>query len=121
MWAPGGQRHKVECVGQAFQPDGRIVRLESLTYEGEVSLMPAPDPAAAQGAGQAETFILIPGRTARQGTTLNEGKFSTGYVEETSTLIMCPDDMARLGLKNGERVRVRSPQGQIELPCQGAK
>ena len=46
-----------------------------------------------------ETFILIPGRTARQGTTLNEGKFSTGYVEETSTLLMNPEDMARLTLK----------------------
>src|SRR5437763_4811825 len=69
----------------------------------------------------AETFILIPGRTARQGTTLNEGKLTAGYVEETSTLLMCPDDMARLGLKNGERVRLRSEQGQVELPCQAAK
>jgi formylmethanofuran dehydrogenase subunit D len=69
----------------------------------------------------AETFILIPGRTSRQGTTLNEGKLTAGYVEETSTLLMCPEDMARLGLKNGERVRLRSPQGQVELPCQAAK
>jgi hypothetical protein len=38
----------------------------------------------------AETFILIPGRT-----TLNEGKLTAGYVEETSTLFMCPDDMKR--------------------------
>ena len=68
-----------------------------------------------------ETFILIPGRTARQGTTLNEGKFSTGYMEETSTLLMNADDMARLGLQNGNRVRLRSEQGQIELPCQAAK
>jgi formylmethanofuran dehydrogenase subunit D len=34
---------------------------------------------------------------------------------------MCPDDMARLELKNGDRVRLRSEQGQIELPCQAAK
>jgi formylmethanofuran dehydrogenase subunit D len=68
-----------------------------------------------------ETFILIPGRTARQGTTLNEGKLTAGYVEETSTLLMCPDDMTRLGLKNGDRVRLRSEQGQVELPCQAAK
>jgi hypothetical protein len=27
----------------------------------------------------AEVFILIPGRTSRQGTTLNEGKFTNGY------------------------------------------
>ena len=69
----------------------------------------------------AETFVLIPGRTSRQGTTLNEGKFTPGYIEETSTLSMNPDDMARLGLKNGDRVRLRSEQGEIELPCQAAK
>jgi formylmethanofuran dehydrogenase subunit D len=68
-----------------------------------------------------ELFILIPGRTSRQGTTLNEGKFTPGYVEETSTLQMNADDMARLGLKGGDRVRLRSEQGQVELPCQAAK
>src|SRR5215831_760167 len=70
---------------------------------------------------RSETFILIPGRTARQGTTLNEGKFTAAYVEETSTLLMCPADMKRLGLSNGDRVRVRSEQGEVELPCQSAK
>jgi formylmethanofuran dehydrogenase subunit D len=69
----------------------------------------------------AETFILIPGRTSRQGTALNEGKFTAAYVEETSTLLMCPDDMKRLGLAAGERVRLRTEQGAIELPCQAAK
>lgn len=68
-----------------------------------------------------ETFILIPGRTSRQGTSLNEGKFSTEYVEETSTLVMSPEDMVRLSLKKGDRVRLRTRQGQIELPCQAAK
>jgi formylmethanofuran dehydrogenase subunit D len=68
-----------------------------------------------------ETFILIPGRTSRQGTTLNEGKFTAAYVEETNTLFMCPDDMKRLGLANGQRVRVVSDHGQIEIPCQAAK
>jgi|SRR5581483_2581908 len=69
-----------------------------------------------------ETFVLIPGRTARQGTTLNEGKFTTGYVEETSTLLVCPDDMKRLGLKAGDRVCLRSETGgRVELPCQPAK
>src|SRR5262245_1375955 len=69
----------------------------------------------------AETFILIPGRTSRQGTTLNESKLTGGYIEEISTLLIAPEDMTRLGLKNGDRVRLRSEQGQIELPCQGAK
>ena len=68
-----------------------------------------------------EVFILIPGRTSRQGTTLNEGKFSAGYLEETSTLFMNPDDMTRLALANGNRVRLLSEQGQIEIACQAAK
>src|SRR5437762_1242471 len=68
-----------------------------------------------------ETFILIPGRTAKQGTTLNEGKLSAGYVAETSTLLMNPDDMKRLGLADGDRVRLRTEQGKIELPCQATK
>jgi formylmethanofuran dehydrogenase subunit D len=70
---------------------------------------------------QPETFILVPGRTSRQGTTLNESKLTGGYVEETSTLLMCPDDMTRLGLKNGDRVRLRAGAAAVELPCQGAK
>jgi formylmethanofuran dehydrogenase subunit D len=73
------------------------------------------------GMAKPEVFILIPGRTSRQGTALNEGKFTPGYVEETSTLQMNADDMARLGLKSGDRVRLRSEQGQVELPCQAAK
>ena len=68
-----------------------------------------------------ETFILIPGRTSRQGTTLNEGKLKAAYVDETSTLLMNPDDMTRLSIKNGNKVRLRSEQGQIEITVQGAK
>src|SRR5881227_1222782 len=70
---------------------------------------------------QRETFILIPGRTSRQGTSLNEGKFSQAYIEETSTLFLCPEDMQRLGLKNGDRLRVKGEHRQIELPCLAAK
>lgn len=67
------------------------------------------------------TFVLIPGRTARQGTSLNEGKLKKDYLEETSTLFMNPDDMAALAVKNGDVVRVRSEQGEIEIACQAAK
>ena len=68
-----------------------------------------------------ETFILIPGRTSRQGTSLNVSKLEGEYVEETATLFVCPDDMTRLGLKDGERVRLRSEQGTAEVNCQSAK
>lgn len=69
----------------------------------------------------AETFILIPGRTAKQGTTLNEGKFTQGYLDETSTLLMCTEDMQRLGVAEGDRVRLSTVQGTIELPAKAAK
>jgi formylmethanofuran dehydrogenase subunit D len=69
----------------------------------------------------AETFILIPGRTAKQGTTLNEGKFTQGYLDETSTLLMCSEDMQRLGIAEGDRVRLATVQGSIELAAKAAK
>ena len=67
-----------------------------------------------------DEFVLIPGRTARQGTTLNEGKMTAGYREETSTLTMAPADMQRLGLTDGQRVRLWNQQGEITLPCRAA-
>lgn len=68
-----------------------------------------------------ETFILIPGRTSRQGTTLNEGKFSDPYLTETSTLKMNPEDMERLGLADGDRVRLWNEVGEVAVPCKSAK
>jgi formylmethanofuran dehydrogenase subunit D len=66
-------------------------------------------------------FILIPGRTSRQGTTLNEGKSTDGYREETSTLKMNPEDMRRLGLSEGDRVRMRSATGEVVVPVAADK
>ena len=62
-----------------------------------------------------ESFILIPGRTSRQGCGISQGKFTQGYVEETSRLRMAPDDMDRLGLTAGDVVKLTSPTGQIEV------
>jgi len=61
------------------------------------------------------TFILIPGRTSKQGVGISEGKFKANYQSETSTLQVAPQDMQRLGLKNGDRVRLTSEHGQIEV------
>jgi formylmethanofuran dehydrogenase subunit D len=68
-----------------------------------------------------EVFILIAGRSSRQGTALNEGKFTAEYVEETTTVLVNPDDLARLGLHGGEKVRLRSEQGECVVACQPAK
>ena len=68
-----------------------------------------------------ETFIFIPGRTSRQGTGLNEGKYSDDYLSEINTLQVNPADMQRLHLKEGDRVRVWSEIGQIIVPIKAAK
>lgn len=68
-----------------------------------------------------ETFILIPGRTSRQGTGLNEGKYSADYQEEISTLLVNPADMRRLGLADGDRVRMGNEMGAVEVVCKSAK
>ena len=42
-----------------------------------------------------DTFILVPGRTSKQGTGISEGKFKANYQEQINTLLMCPEDMQR--------------------------
>ena len=69
----------------------------------------------------AETFILIPGRTSKQGVGISEGKFKEGYQSETQTLQIAPQDMKRLGLKDNDRVRLKSESGQIEVCVATAK
>ncbi len=69
----------------------------------------------------AESFILIPGRTSTQGTTLNEGKYSDAYREEINTLQINPDDMARLGLAEGDTVRMWNDFGEVVVACKSGK
>jgi formylmethanofuran dehydrogenase subunit D len=69
----------------------------------------------------AEHFVLIPGRTSRQGTTLNEGKQTADYLDEVSTLQVSPADMQRLGLSDGDRVRLSTEQGEVVVPCKSAR
>ena len=66
-----------------------------------------------------ETMILIGGRSSSQGTSLCAGKLGTEYVDVSSTLEMNVEDMARLGLKDNDRVRVRSATGEIVVRCKG--
>ncbi len=68
-----------------------------------------------------DTFILIPGRTSRQGTSLNEGKSTEGYLEEINTLLMCTADMQRLNLADGDRVRMWNDVGEVEVPVKTCK
>ncbi|MSR58989.1 MAG: formylmethanofuran dehydrogenase [Planctomycetaceae bacterium] len=67
-----------------------------------------------------EQFILIPGRTSRQGTSLNEGKSTAEYQNEIGTLQVCVEDMQRLGLTEGDRVRLWNDVGDVTVPCKPA-
>lgn len=69
----------------------------------------------------AETFILIPGRTSRQGCGISEGKFGENYQQETRVLQMAADDMQRLGLSEGDRVRLTSATGRIDVAVKAAR
>jgi len=66
-------------------------------------------------------FILIPGRTSKQGTSLNEGKYSEGYKSEINTLLMNPQDMVRLALADGDRVRMWNQVGEVVVPVKSGK
>jgi formylmethanofuran dehydrogenase subunit D len=68
----------------------------------------------------AETFILIPGRTAKQGCGISEGKFGETYLNATTVLQVAADDMQRLAIQDGDRVRLRSPVGSVEVPVVSA-
>ena len=69
----------------------------------------------------AETFILVPGRTSKQGCGISEGKFGENYQSEITTLQMAPPDMKRLGLANGDQVRLTSEHGRIDVSVATAK
>ncbi len=64
-----------------------------------------------------ETMILIPGRSSKQGTSLNAGKLKEEYLTVTSTLEMNEDDMKRLKLEKGDKVRLTSEVGETVVTC----
>jgi formylmethanofuran dehydrogenase subunit D len=66
-----------------------------------------------------EKMTLIGGRTSKQGTSLCAGKLGAAYTEVSTTVEMNVDDMARLGLSENSRVRLRSPVGEAVARCKG--
>lgn len=66
-------------------------------------------------------MILIAGRSSKQGTSLNAGKLKEEYRQVTSTVEMNVDDMQRLGVVEGDRVRLRTDVGETVVQCRGRK
>ena len=61
-----------------------------------------------------ERFTLITGRTPEQGKGLHHGKDSEAYRHATALVQMSPEDMDRLGIDEGQRVRVMTAAGQVQ-------
>ncbi|MGH7352335.1 MAG: molybdopterin dinucleotide binding domain-containing protein, partial [Candidatus Methylomirabilales bacterium] len=62
-------------------------------------------------------FILITGRTTKQGRSIHLGKESKEYVDEVSSLEMNPADMEALQIKDGDRVRLKTQHGSSVVRC----
>ena len=65
--------------------------------------------------------MLIPGRSSNQVTSLKKGKLKEEYHEETSTLEMNKDDMEKIGLVDGDKVRLSNEIGETIVSCIGKK
>ena len=63
-------------------------------------------------------FLLIPGRTSKQGQQVNIGKDEPAYETIVTTLTMHADDMAELGVAAGASLRVRTETGEALFRCQ---
>ncbi len=68
-----------------------------------------------------ESMILIPVRTSKQGTALNEGKLKEAYQIETAMLDINTEEMERLGLQEGDKVRLSNEVGETIVTCRGKK
>jgi formylmethanofuran dehydrogenase subunit D len=58
---------------------------------------------------------LLTGRTIEQGVGKEKGKSSKEYFEACSMVYMDAQDMKKLGIKNGEKVTVTTPNGSVVL------
>ena len=66
-------------------------------------------------------LLLNPMRTAQQGVHVNVGKDGDEYKEIVTTLSIHPNDMAAIGVSDGDAVRVRTEFGEAEFKCTTAK
>ncbi|GIW97813.1 MAG: hypothetical protein KatS3mg111_1146 [Pirellulaceae bacterium] len=66
-------------------------------------------------------ILLNPVRSAQQGAQINAGKFNEEYESIVTELSMHPDDMAAIGISDGDCVRVASEFGEAEFRCFAAR
>ena len=70
----------------------------------------------------ARRFLLIAGRTSKQGQQINVGKDHAEYQTIVNTLTMNAEDMKTLGIVSGATVRVKSEYGgEATFQCKEGK
>ena len=65
-------------------------------------------------------FLLNPTRSAKQGVNINIGKFQPEYEEIVTTMEVHPEDMARIGVVDGDWITVRTEVGEADFRCKSA-
>ena len=66
-------------------------------------------------------FNLNSSRSSKQGTLINVGKESEEYKALTNTMTMAAEDMAEIGLTEGQMAVVRTEFGEAEFKCAAGK
>lgn len=64
--------------------------------------------------------VLITVRTRRQGAAMEKGKSSAEYLQEISTLSVCPEDLERLQLEQDNEALLKSAAGEIRVTLRSA-
>jgi len=65
--------------------------------------------------------LIITGRTINQGCHKERGKLSKEYAESTSICEMSEEDMQKLGIKDGDRIKITTKYGSIVLTARRSK
>ncbi|MBI1311671.1 formylmethanofuran dehydrogenase [bacterium] len=66
-------------------------------------------------------FILNSSRSSKQGTLINVGKDSDEYRALTSSMTMAAEDMAEIGLAEGQMALIRTEFGESAFKCEAGK
>ncbi len=64
---------------------------------------------------------LITGRTFMQGIGMESGKYSDLYKENTAVCYITVDDMDKLGVKEGDRVKIKTKYGEVVVKALKSK
>ncbi len=66
-------------------------------------------------------FILNSSRSSDQGKLINVGKYSPEYQALTNSMTMAAEDMAEIGLAEGQTALVRTEFGEATFKCEAGK